>query len=65
MSVIEKRVFPVISTVVSKLKNFSKPQIITCTLKVVISWKQEMLLLQPSNRSGYILSNRAISDDLQ
>ena len=59
------RVLRVISTVVSELKNFSKLQIITYTLKVVISRKHETLLLQPMNRSGCVLSNRAISDDLE
>jgi len=67
LPVIGKRVLRVISSDVSKLKNFSKSQVIACTLKVVglLSRKQETLLLQPSNRSGYVTSNRAISDDLQ
>ena len=57
MNIIGTRVLLVISTVLSELKNFSKPQIIKCTLKVVISRKQETLLLQPINRSGCVRSS--------
>jgi len=47
----------VISTVLFKLKDFSKLQAVVNTVKVVISWKRcdiETLLLQTLNRKRYV-----------
>jgi len=59
--------WPIIWTITSKLKHFSRSQTVMYTVKLVMSWKQcniLTLLLQITYRTSYGPSNIAIFNDL-